>query len=653
VNAADHPLRFNRRFVYAVSPLLLLLLAFGARLYALDARPLWWDEGLTLTFAYLPPRANATFAVATADVNPPLYRWSVGALTWLGGVSLFTTRLLSVYAGLIVVAAAYALARRLLGRGPAAWALPLLALSPLQIYYAQEAKGYAFTAAAVLLNLIFWWNIQVKALVRPASSAPITWAGYALTLLLAMGANYLAVFALILQNGFTLALTLRAHSRGATPRALANHWLRWLAIQLVALLPLLPYVLLTFGGASTGLSETSATEARLNPGSYTWRFLTAFSAGEDSGGRGWAALVVALLALAAVSWLGPGRAAIPRRARACLATWLLGPLLLGYFFHLHYPWFYPRFLLFGQPALLMLAGAGLAALVRWGGRASPILLLLLAGLHLSLLQHHYRAPARFAEDPVWPELFAAMRPYVRAGDGLIARYPWMPGYMYTYLPPAPTPKWTLGFFAQESVDGELQALLSRHGRIWQIDYLISPWDPHNDSARRLRDRAALAYSQQMGPGSVSLFVVPDQLAGSPPTGPLARRYANGVHVRWSPLQITASSGEPISLAPVWWTDRPLPTHLVRFFHLVNADGALVAQADGEPGPGASLSFEWQPHEPVVDFVALMLPLDLAAGRYELRLGLYDRGTLDRVLLVEGGDYLVVGEVVVGVEAVEP
>jgi hypothetical protein len=653
VNAPDLLLRFRRSFVYTVWLLHLLLLAFGARLYALDARPLWWDEGLTLTFAYLPPRANAAFAVATADVNPPVYRWSVGALTALGGVSLFSTRLVSVYASLVVVAAAYALGRRALGSSPAAWALPLLALSPLQIYYAQEAKGYAFSAAAVLLNLIFWWDIQVQALVRPATTARhalISWAGYALSLLLALGANYLAVFGLILQNGFTLALSLRAFKRGVTPRALIHHWLRWLAIQLVGLLPLLPFVLLTFGATATGLSETSASETTLNPGSYTWRFLGSFAGGEASGNGWWLALVAALLALAAIGWFALGRAAGPRRTRAYLAAWLLGPLLLGYFFHLHYPWFYPRFLLFGQPALLLLAGAGLAALARWRGRATLILLLLLFGLHLSLLQHHYRAPARFAEDPAWPELFTAMRPYVRAGDGLIARYPWMPGYMYSYLPPAPTPTWILGFFARERLDDELQALLAHHGRVWQIDYQTTPWDPHNDSARWMRGRAALAYWQQVGPGSTSLFVAAGQLERLPTSESQVSRFANGIHVRWSPVRASAGPGEPVGLVPTWWTDRPQETHLIRFLHLVNADGTLLAQADAEPGMGARLTFEWQPHQPVADPVALMLPLALAPGFYELRLGLYDRGTLQRVLLADGEDYLVVGRVVVGADS---
>jgi hypothetical protein len=633
VNAADHPLRFNRRFVYAVSPLLLLLLAFGARLYALDARPLWWDEGLTLTFAYLPPRANAAFAVATADVNPPFYRWSVGALTALAGVSLFTTRLVTVYASLLVVAAAYALGRRLLGCAPAAWAMPLLALSPLQIYYAQEAKGYAFAAAAVLLNVIFWWQIQ-RATSRRMLAFQI---GYALTLLLAVGANYLAILALVLQNAFTFVFSLQALREGVAWRPVARRWAGWLGLQTLALLPLLPFVVATFGGTTTGLAETSATAARLDPLNYAWRFVAAFAAGEKLENAWRLVLAVALLLAAGAGWL-----ATRQPQRGYLAAWLFGPILLGYVFHLQFPWFYPRFLLFVQPAFLLLAGAGLAVVARWNGNWGRLLLLPLLLLHFLSLQDHYRAPPRYVEDGAWPALFAAIGPYVREGDGLIARYPWMPGYMATYLPPGPRPEWVLGFFEAEEMDQQLAALLSGYGRVWQIDYQTTPWDPHNDSAQWMRGRAALTYWQEAGPGFASLFIHPDRLAGRRPFEPKISRFDNGVYARWTPHEGPAEPGEPVGLQLTWWTERPLHTHLVRFLHLVDGNGLLVAQVDSEPALGVLLSYDWPPGQELLDPVALLLPLELPPGTYELRLGLYDRQTLARISLEQDHDFVVVG-----------
>ncbi|MEK7278521.1 MAG: hypothetical protein AAB427_14310, partial [Chloroflexota bacterium] len=60
-----------RRYGLAI---LILLLATFLRLYHLDFRALWWDEGLSLLFARLDFVSNAQMAVKLADTNPPLYR---------------------------------------------------------------------------------------------------------------------------------------------------------------------------------------------------------------------------------------------------------------------------------------------------------------------------------------------------------------------------------------------------------------------------------------------------------------------------------------------------------------------------------------------------------------------------------------------------
>ena len=61
-------------------PVFLLLIGWGLRLFALDARPLWWDEGLTLVFMRLTPADSVALTIINKDPNPPLYRWAVGGL---------------------------------------------------------------------------------------------------------------------------------------------------------------------------------------------------------------------------------------------------------------------------------------------------------------------------------------------------------------------------------------------------------------------------------------------------------------------------------------------------------------------------------------------------------------------------------------------
>jgi mannosyltransferase len=638
-------------------PVLWLGLAFALRLHALDARPLWWDEGLTLTFAFLPPAENAAFARLTADVNPPLYRWLVGGLTSLVGVTVFTTRLVTVYASLIVVAAVYGLVNRLLGRATAVITTLLLAISPFHIYYAQEAKGYALTAAAVLVSVVCWWEIIVKQQVtannQPATTHDhhrgfVAWRGQRsfwllagiLSLLLALGSNYLAIFAVVTQNFLSLLLTGYGWWRGATWRPLLRPWAAWLTIQIGAGLLLLPYALATFGTTRSGLAQTSNSEQTLALAVYWQRVLNTFSAGEPVGGWTGLPLTLLILPLAAVG-LAAGLRRQKQGVYAATAVWLLLPPALGFLFQLRFPWFYARFLLFAQPVLFIWVAAALIFLAQ---RLRPLiagaLLLVILLLHLPLLPAHYNAPARLAEDLVWPELFAAIRPSIQPGDGLIARYPWMPGYMRAYLPPATQPEWVLGFFDVQTIGDELQGLLDQHGRIWQIDYQMPPWSPDNDSAQWLRGRAALAYWQTFEPGSVALFVQP---AGQPAPG-LVAAFNNGVEVSWTPFNGRSQPGQAVAMWLTWSTRRPLDSHLVRFLHLVASDGRLAAQVDEEPGQGLAVSYEWPVGVALADPAAILLPADLAPGHYELWLGLYDRYTLARILLRNGDDHLVVGRI---------
>jgi hypothetical protein len=316
-----------------------------------------------------------------------------------------------------------------------------------------------------------------------------------------------------------------------------------------------------------------------------------------------------------------------------------------------WPWFFPRFLLYAQAALLALAGAGLAALSLLISRHINVRArvwaltggALLAALFAPLLLMIYAAPPRFEEDLAWPELFSSIRPFVREGDLVIARMTWQPGYMYAYLKTQPLPDWVMGFFDDSDIDEELGPLLDNYDRIWQIDYDVDPFRPPVDSIRWMLGKAALAYTNQIGPATASLLI-DDELLHSRQTPPVIADFENGVHVRWNPVSYTISPGDVVGASLTWWTDAPLDARLVRYLHLVGPAGRLVTQVDREPVMGYSMTFDWAPDEDVIDPVALLAPPDLAPGEYELRVGLYDRDTIERVPLAYGTDHIVVGHV---------
>lgn len=121
-----------------------LAVAAGTFLWRLGGSSLFVDE----TYSWLAAHAslgNVFSAVRETEVAPPSYYLLLHfwiALT--GSDSVWTMRLLSVLAGLGVVAAVWWLARLVAGNAAAVLAGLTAAASPLLVEYAQEARAYVF-----------------------------------------------------------------------------------------------------------------------------------------------------------------------------------------------------------------------------------------------------------------------------------------------------------------------------------------------------------------------------------------------------------------------------------------------------------------------------------------------------------------------------
>jgi uncharacterized membrane protein len=128
--------------------LIIVLLAAVFRIAALDSRSLWFDEAFSVNRAEL-PQMQIWSGKYDPD-HPPLY-YSI-LHTWIGAVgeSEVPVRLLSALSSTLGLAVFYQLGRHLLSNGTAFAAVSLLAFSPLDIWYAQEARMYALVALAGL-----------------------------------------------------------------------------------------------------------------------------------------------------------------------------------------------------------------------------------------------------------------------------------------------------------------------------------------------------------------------------------------------------------------------------------------------------------------------------------------------------------------------
>lgn len=128
----------------------LFLVAAILRIWGIWSMPLWYDENFTLLAARLP--LDRMMLALQGDVHPPLWYLTVWPLIQLGAPG-WTMRVLSVSFSLIGL---WLFGRILLKLNvdlmPRTIALGIMAVSPWQLYYAQEARMYAELQFLVLLG---------------------------------------------------------------------------------------------------------------------------------------------------------------------------------------------------------------------------------------------------------------------------------------------------------------------------------------------------------------------------------------------------------------------------------------------------------------------------------------------------------------------
>jgi hypothetical protein len=102
-----------------------------------------------------------------------------------------------------------------------------------------------------------------------------------------------------------------------------------------------------------------------------------------------------------------------------------------------------------------------------------------------------------------------------------------------------------------------------------------------------------------------------------------------------PLPATAGPGASLDVPLVWQVSQPSQRPLVRFVHLLGADGRPLAQQDGTACAGECPTSTWVADEVLRDTVTLAIPPDAPDGEYTLAVGWYDSETLQRLEARDG------------------
>jgi len=130
-----------RRSRYLQILLVLTILGAFLRLFQLGTASLWLDEASTLTFA----RETVTQiwgSLSSGEFNPPLFYWLEHAMLAFGE-SEVVLRLIPAILGILTMPVFYFIGVEILDRNTGILAAALLAFSPFQIFYSQEARAYA------------------------------------------------------------------------------------------------------------------------------------------------------------------------------------------------------------------------------------------------------------------------------------------------------------------------------------------------------------------------------------------------------------------------------------------------------------------------------------------------------------------------------
>ena len=374
-----------------LGPLAVLAGGLALRLYHLGARSLWTDEGSTWTAVAAPLAALVRRCIEREESPPLYYLLTALALRWDGGeVQL---RLVSALASALLVWVTYRFARQYAGRGEATLAAALVALSPFQLMYAQEARSYALVALFVVAALYFFARAAVL-------DRPRAWWPYLLVSALGIWTQDIAL----------LGIGAQAAVMVLSPAA-RRHLRTWLLAQLAVALLFAPWIVASWGHGAP-LSETHWYVRP--PGAHgilllaRALFLAPFpliGSAPAPGLEGWLPRPAAWLALAVLA-AGPFVFALrsltaPAPRGPVLRLALAGLVLPPAAVLAASPWlpvWLPRYFVFLSPPLALLLARGLAALrPRALGVAWAVLLLALQ------LHGDVRYDRGFAKEP-WREL---------------------------------------------------------------------------------------------------------------------------------------------------------------------------------------------------------------------------------------------------------
>ncbi len=515
--------------------LLILLWAFGLRMYQLNTRPFWGDEAVTGSLAHA---GLATVLRTTAPLNflrqlgkdlggELVLGWGyqlplplLVSLTTLIGPQDMLVRLPAFMAGILAIAVAYVLGKRVFNTPVGLLLAFLLASSSFQIIYSQEARYYSLMFFLSALSAYLLWRAL-------AENRALFWISFVLLSIVNVWNHLFAIFFLApmaLYAGLVLAQRLLARlrldmargqhralpPRHATARSRLLHWqqIAWAAlrrapllylgtaISVLALLLLTSEVALPVVRAATGTSATQSISTGFTAGAEAAGAeevgLHGFSLSLPSlvqlaalfgGGEGWR--VVLYLALAG---LGVIYTVAARRWQvgAFFGLWLAIPLLMVSLVRSEH-FFLEKYIIFVQLPFLAFVAIGLYAVIYWVRRhllvgplgRAPWPALVVAALAAFLIFVNAQpvlAYYRMEDRTNWRSVVAYVQAHIQKNDAVIYmtshELDTVPFEYYFKLLVNPQDYGDFFLTYEKLSAQQLQSIFDTHDRLWIVDHAL-------------------------------------------------------------------------------------------------------------------------------------------------------------------------------------
>jgi hypothetical protein len=267
------------------------------------------------------------------------------------------------------------------------------------------------------------------------------------------------------------------------------------------------------------------------------------------------------------------------------------------------------------------------------------------------LRNYYANPAYARAD--YRSMAQTIMRDAREGDAILLNAPnqWE---VFTYYYQGQAPVYPLCRSRppqEEVVTAELAGIAARHSRLYALYWATGESDPTSIVERWLAANTFKASDEWIGDVRFVAYAVPSDLDDVDMQQALEGvRLGEAIALRGYSIGPAELAGGDVLQLVLFWEALQTPQGRYKVFvHLVDAQGAILAQYDGEPSHGQNQTTAWTPELGVFpDRYGVLVPRGTTAGEYELRVGMYDVSGAPRlpisVLGEPAGDSLSLGVV---------